>query len=304
MISIISPVYKAEKILPALVERISMVMNGLQQPYEIVLVEDCGPDQSWKVIKEITLQNKQVVGVKLSKNFGQHNAITAGLHFAKGDWIVVMDCDLQDRPEEIPKLLAKAQEGYDIVLARRAQRQDGFFKRMTSKAFYKVFSYLTDTEQDSAVANFGVYSKNAIDAIKSMGDYYRVFPILIQWIGFNKCYVDIQHDARMEGKSSYTSIKLLRLAFDMIISFSEKPMRIGLKIGIMVSIFSILLSCYYLIWYLLGNIKVPGYASLVVLVTLSTGIMLTFLGLVGTYIGKISLQVKNRPNFIVQEKLN
>jgi len=215
-----------------------------------------------------------------------------------------MDCDLQDQPEEISKLINKANEGYDIVLARRAERNDSFFKKMGSKLFYKVFSYLTDTKQDSAVANFGIYSKKAIDAIKSMGDYHRVSPILIQWVGFNRCFIDVEHATRLNGKSTYTTIKLLRLAFDMIISFSDKLMRLGMKLGVIISVFSLILSIYYLISYLLGNILVPGYASLVVLITFSTGIILTFLGLVGTYIGKISLQVKNRPNYIINKKIN
>lgn len=304
LLSIVTPVYKAENIIPQLIYRIEKAVIGITPFYEIILVDDGSPDNSWMVIEETARENPKITGIKLSRNFGQHNAITAGLNNAKGDWIVVMDCDLQDQPEEIPKLYHKALEGYDIVLARRKVRNDNYIKRLTSRVFYKLFSYLTETEQDSTVANFGIYSRKAIDSIKSMGDYFRVFPILIQWIGYRKYYLDIQHAARYEGKSSYTAAKLFRLAFDMIVSFSEKPMRIGLKIGLIISGFSIFLSIYYLISYLSGIIKVPGYASLVVLLTFSTGIILTFLGLVGTYIGKISLQVKNRPNFIIQEKIN
>ncbi len=303
-ISIISPVYKAEKIIPTLVERIENSVKKFTTDYEIILVEDCGPDNSWQEIEKICASNTKVVGIKLSKNFGQHNAITAGLESATGEWIVVMDCDLQDLPEEIETLYNKAHEGYDIVLARRAQRNDGFLKRISSKMFYSVFSYLTDTKQDSTVANFGIYKREVIDAIKSMKDYYRVFPILVQWVGFNKFYLDVEHASRFEGKSTYTSIKLLRLAFDMIISFSEKPLRLGMKLGLIISSLSILLSIYYLTRYLLGYILVPGYASLSILITFSTGIILTFLGLVGTYIGKISLQVKQRPNYIIKTKRN
>lgn len=304
MISIVSPVYNAEKILPTLVERIQSVMQTIAQPYEIILVEDGGPDRSWQVMEELAAKHKTVKAIQLSRNFGQHNAITAGLHVAKGEWIVVMDCDLQDQPEEIPNLYRKALEGYDMVLARRAQRQDRWMKRMASKSFYAVFSYLTDTTQDSAVANFGIYHKRVIAGIQTMGDYYRVFPILVQWIGFKRFLLDVEHAPRHEGKSSYSTIKLLRLAFDMIISFSDKPMRLALKMGILISIFSILLSVYYLVWYMLGNIKVPGYTSLAVLISFSTGILLTFLGLVGTYVGKISQQVKHRPNFIIRQFLN
>ncbi|OFX67349.1 MAG: glycosyltransferase [Bacteroidetes bacterium GWE2_29_8] len=303
-ISIVSPVYKAEKIIPILVERIEKAVSKITNDFEIILVEDCGPDDSWAVIEKISTIKPNVIGIKLSRNFGQHNAITAGLDYAKGDWIVVMDCDLQDQPEEIEKLYNKGIAGFDIVFARRAKRQDAFFKRTNSKIFYKLFSYLTDTEQDSSVSNFGIYKKNVIDSIKLMGDDFRVFPILIQWVGFNKCYIDVDHSSRYEGKSTYSTIKLLKLAFDMIISFSEKPMLLGMKLGIIVSLFSVILSMYYLICYLSGIILVPGYASLSILITFSTGLIITFLGLVGLYIGKISIQVKERPKYIIKSKIN
>ena len=299
-LSIVSPVYKAEKIVPFLVDRINKTVSGITNDYEIILVEDGGPDNSWLEIEKIAVADPKVIGIKLSRNFGQHNAITAGLDHAKGEWIVVMDCDLQDRPEEIENLYKKAMEGFDIVLARRVKRMDGFFKKIKSKIFYKLFSYLTGTEQDSAVANFGIYNRKVIESIKLMGDYFRVFPILVQWVGFNRCYLDVEHSARLEGKSTYSNIKLYILAFDMIISFSDKPMRIGMSMGIFVSFLSILLSLYYLILYFLGIILVPGYASLAILITFSSGLILTFLGLVGSYVGKISLQVKERPSYIVK----
>lgn len=301
-ISIVSPVYKAEKIIDQLVNRIMNALEPITADYEIILVDDGCPENSWKKIDQLAMDNVKIKGIKLSRNFGQHYAITAGLDHAIGEWVVVMDCDLQDRPEEIINLYNKALEGYDIVLARRSQRIDGFFKKATSKLFYYIFSYLTDTKQDSAVANFGIYKREVIEAIKLMKDYYRVFPILVQWVGFNKSYMDVEHSPRFEGKSSYTTIKLLQLAFDMIISFSEKPLRIGMKLGLIVSVFSILLSVYYLIWYLTGNILVPGYASLAILISFSTGLIITFLGLVGAYVGKISLQVKQRPNYIIKTK--
>ena len=303
-ISIVSPVYKAEKIIPMLVEKIESSVSKITDDYEIILVEDCGLDKSWAVIEKLVAKNSKIVGIKLSRNFGQHYAITAGLDNVKGDWVVVMDCDLQDQPEEIERLYNKALEGYDVVLARRTFRKDGFFKKLSSKIFYKLFSYLTDTKQDSSVANFGIYRRSVIESIKSMGDYFRVFPILVQWVGFDRYYIDVEHSSRVEGKSTYTKIKLIRLAFDMIISFSDKLMRLGMKFGILVSFVSLLLSLYYLLLYLTGKILVPGYASLVVLITFSTGIIITFLGLVGSYIGKISLQVKDRPKYIIKTKID
>ena len=157
--SIISPVYKAEKILDKLVEEIQIAMNQLNQPYEIILVDDRSPDQSWEVMKVLSQKFQEVKSIRLSRNFGQHPAIMAGLSHAKGEWIVVMDCDLQDQPIEIIKMYQKAQEGFDVVLARREKRQDGIFKKLSSKIFYYIFNYLSGIDVNSEVANFGIYNK-------------------------------------------------------------------------------------------------------------------------------------------------
>ena len=153
-LSIVSPVYRAEKIIPELVERIKIAASQITDNFEIILVEDCGPDNSWSAIEKECLIDKRVKGIKLSRNFGQHYAITAGLNYSKGEWVVVMDCDLQDLPEEISNLYNKTKEGFDIVLARRFERQDTFLKRLSSKIFYTTLSYLTGTKQDNTIANF------------------------------------------------------------------------------------------------------------------------------------------------------
>jgi dolichol-phosphate mannosyltransferase len=153
-ISVVSPVYRAEKIMPELVRRIKASVEQLTTDYEIILVEDCGPDNSWRSIEDICKLDKKVKGIKLSRNFGQHYAINAGLNYATGEWVVVMDCDLQDQPEEIAALYAKALEGYEVVQARRKERQDTFLKRFTSKVFYGTLTYLTGTKHDPLIANF------------------------------------------------------------------------------------------------------------------------------------------------------
>ena len=158
-ISIVSPVYRGEKMVAELVRRNVEALRSITEDYEIILVNDESPDNSWQSIEQECAKNPRVKGLNLSRNFGQHYAITAGLSYATGEWIVVMDCDLQDRPEEIPNLYAKAQEGYDSVLAQRIQRSHSWIKRFGSKCFYKVFSYLTETTQDSSVANFGITVK-------------------------------------------------------------------------------------------------------------------------------------------------
>lgn len=287
-----------------LVRRNVEALSGMGVDYEIILVNDASPDNSWQAIEAECKKNPKVKGLNLSRNFGQHYAITAGLSYTQGEWIVVMDCDLQDRPEEIPNLYAKAQEGYDSVLAQRVQRTDGWFKRMGSKCFYKVFSYLTETKQDASVANFGIYSRKVIDAVLSMGDAMRYFPTQIQWVGFKRAYLPIQHDERAEGKSTYNLSRLFRLAFDTIISFSDKPMRLMVKMGLFVTMASFIVGIVFLVRYCLGEIEVLGFTSLIISLWLLGGIIISLIGVVGIYLGKLFEKAKDRPTFIVNQKIN
>lgn len=303
-ISVVSPVYKGEKMAVELVLRNVEALTGMGVDYEIILVNDASPDNSWQAIEAECKKNPKVKGLNLSRNFGQHYAITAGLAYTSGDWIVVMDCDLQDRPEEIPNLYAKAQEGYDSVLAQRVQRKHGWFKKMGSKCFYKVFSYLTETKQDASVANFGIYNRKVIDAVLSMGDAMRYFPTQIQWVGFKRAYLPIQHDERAEGKSTYNLSRLFRLAFDTIISFSDKPMRLMVKMGVLVTLASFIVGIVFLVRYCLGEIEVLGFTSLIISLWLLGGIIISLIGVVGIYLGKLFEKAKERPTFIIDQKIN
>ncbi len=263
-LSIVSPVYSAEKILPVLVQRITQAVSAITSDFEIVLVDDRSPpDNSWAVIEGLALENPAIKGIRLSRNFGQHYAITAGLDHAKGEWIVVMDCDLQDRPEEIPALYQKAHEGFDIVLARRAVRKDKLAKRLFSKYFYLSLSYLTGSEQDASVANFGIYHHKVTDAIRQMRESIRYFPTMVQWVGFRAAKIEVQHDERFEGgETSYNLRKLLRLATDIILAFSDKPLRILIKGGILISTISVIVALVYLIRYFRGEIEIMATPAL------------------------------------------
>ena len=303
-ISVVSPVYRGEKMVSELVRRNVEALSGMGVEYEIILVNDASPDNSWSAIEQECRKNPNVKGLNLSRNFGQHYAITAGLSYAQGEWIVVMDCDLQDRPEEIPNLYKKAQEGYDSVLAQRIQRSHGWFKRMGSKYFYKVFSYLTETEQDASVANFGIYNRKVIEAVLSMGDAMRYFPTQIQWVGFRRAYLPIQHDERAEGKSTYNMSRLFRLAFDTIISFSDKPMRLMVQMGLVVTLISFIVGLVFLVRYFMGEIEVLGFTSLMISLWLLGGIIISLIGVVGIYLGKLFEKAKDRPTFIVNQRLN
>jgi B-glycosyltransferase, glycosyltransferase family 2 protein len=303
MISIVSPVYRAEKILPILVSEINLVMERIGEDYEIILVDDRSPDNSWEVMKVLSSQNSKIKSIRLSRNFGQHSAIFAGLTKAKGDWVVVMDCDMQDQPKEIAKLYKKALEGYDIVLGQRENRKDKFLKKLSSKLFYKVFNYLSGGQFNNEIGNFGIYKKKVIDSILNINDYIKFFPLFINWVGFKSTSIPIEHSSREEGKSSYSISRLLKLAFNVIISFSDKPLRLFINFGLGISILSFILGIYYLYLAVTHRITQPGFSSLILSIWFLSGIIISCIGIVGVYLGKTFDQAKNRPTFIIDEEL-
>ena len=303
MISIVSPVYRAEKILPILVSEINLVMERIGEDYEIILVDDRSPDNSWEVMKVLSSQNPKIKSIRLSRNFGQHSAIFAGLTRAKGDWVVVMDCDMQDQPKEIAKLYKKALEGYDIVLGQRENRKDKFLKKLTSKLFYKVFNYLSGANFDNNVANFGIYHQKTIKSILDMGDYVKFFSLFINWIGFKSVSIPIEHGEREEGKSTYSVGRLFKQAFNVIISFSDKPLRLFINFGLSISVLSFIVGIYYLYLALTGKIAQPGFSSLILSIWFLSGIIISCIGIVGVYLGKTFDQTKGRPTFIIDEEV-
>ena len=303
-ISIISPVYRAEKILYKLVYKIRDTLQEIGVAFEIILVDDRSPDNSWEVMKQLSAKFPEVKSIRLSRNFGQHPAIMAGLTKAKGEWVVVMDCDLQDQPEEINALYKKAIEGYDMVLASREVRKDNFFKILSSKIFARLYGYLTDSNFDNSVANFGIYNKKVIEEVLNMNDFIKSFPLFVQWVGFNKTIIKVEHAKRNSGKSSYTYRKLLSLAFNTIISFSNKPLKLVVKFGLLISILSLIIGILNLYQYSIGKISVVGYSSLIISIWLLSGIIITIIGVVGIYVGKIFDQVKDRKAFIIDKQID
>ena len=303
MISIVSPVYRAEKILPILVSEINLVMERIGKDYEIILVDDRSPDNSWEVMKVLSSQNPKIKSIRLSRNFGQHSAIFAGLTKTKGDWVVVMDCDMQDQPKEIAKLYKKALEGYDIVLGQRENRKDKFLKKLSSKLFYKVFNYLSGGHFNNEIGNFGIYRKKVINSILNINDYIKFFPLFINWVGFKSVSIPIEHGEREEGKSSYSISRLLKLAFNVIVSFSDKPLRLFINFGLGISILSFILGIYYLYLSITHKITQPGFSSLILSIWFLSGIIISCIGIVGVYLGKTFDQAKNRPSFIIDEEL-
>jgi polyisoprenyl-phosphate glycosyltransferase len=303
-LSIISPVYKCESCIEDLIDRLTISIQSFTLDYEIIFVNDASPDQSWERLVEIAAIKPAIKLIDLSRNFGQHAAITAGLAEASGEWMVVMDCDLQDLPEEIPNLFQKAQEGYDFVLAERVSRNDTFYKRMTSKTFYAVLSYLTGTKQDTSVANFGIYHRKVVDEVLKMGDQIKFFPLMVKWVGFKGTKLPVKHANRADGSSSYSLLKLLRLSADVILSFSDKPLKILVKVGFLISVLALIYGIFTLYSFLTGKIIVQGYASLIISVWFLSGLIISMLGLVGLYVGKSFDKVKERQVYIIKEKVN
>lgn len=303
-ISIVSPVYRAEPIVDKLVGLIKSEVSKITADFEIILVEDHGPDNSWNKIVENCQSDKRVKGIKLSRNFGQHYAITAGLDHATGEWVVVMDCDLQDKPEEIIHLYNKAMEGFDVVLARRENRQDTFFKKLFSFSFYSCLTYLTGTKQDATIANFGIYHYKVIDAIKSMRESIRYFPTMVKWVGFRSVSIPVVHAERDSGATTYNLNKLLNLALDIILAFSDKPIRLAVKAGFIISLVSFIFAIFNVVKALIGGFDVIGYGSLIASIWFLSGLLMFLLGIVGLYIGKTFEGVKKRPLYIISQSVN
>ncbi|OHX65551.1 glycosyltransferase family 2 protein [Flammeovirga pacifica] len=303
-ISVVIPCYCCEKSLMELYKRLIKTFNKLNITYEIIFINDSSPMNDWKIIKILCKKNSNVRGLNFSKNFGQHYAITAGIDFCKGNFLVVMDGDLQDQPEEIEKLYKKINEGFDIVYARRVNRQDKFLKKLSSKLFYRTFDYFTDRKSDETIANFSIVNRIVIKTFKRFKEQNRMYPLFLNWMGFNFTYVDVQHSSREMGNSSYSIRKLFKLASDNILSNSNKPLRIGITIGFFITIASLLFGIYLIIGHSFNFFKVEGWTSTMVSIWFIGGMLSFNMGLLGIYIGKIFEEGKQRPIYIIKDDTN
>jgi dolichol-phosphate mannosyltransferase len=303
-ISVIIPAYMCAETIPVLYNRLNECLLKITDSFEIIFINDNSPLNDWIEIEKIAIKDKNVIGINFSRNFGQHLAITAGIQKAQGEWIIVMDGDLQDKPEEIINLWNKAKEGYDIVYAQRINRKDSFFKKAFSIVFYKILGYLTDTKQDSSIGNFGIYNKIVINAILSMGDSIRYFPAMTRWVGFNSTAIEVEHSEREIGKTSYNIRKLVNLAINVMLAFSEKPLKLTVKLGLSISFLSIIFTIFTFLKYLLNDITVIGWTSVIISIWFFSGLIIFVLGILGLYIGKTFEKVKNRPLYIISKTLN
>jgi len=302
-ISTVVPVYGCRAALPELYRRLTIILGQLSSDYEIILVNDACPQNSWDIIEEICINDSCVKGIELSRNFGQMKAILAGLDYASGDWVVVMDCDLQDRPEEITKLFYKAQEGYDVVFARRNIRQDGWAKKLLANLFYKVYCYATDGNYDGAICNFSIVKRCVVEEYCRLREYHRGYVMYINWLGFKQATVDVEHDERYEGKSSYNFSKKMNMALELLTSQSDKILRLFAGAGFLVSFASFVVIIALIIYHFVADVSV-GWTSIIATSVLMGGLIITVVGIVGIYIGNIFMQTKERPLYIIRQIKN
>jgi len=302
LISIVIPVYKAETCLHELYHRLKKSVESITTDFEIIMVEDCGGDNSWEIIKELAQRDSRVKGIQFSRNFGQHYGITAGLDHCSGDWVVVMDCDLQDQPEEIIRLYQKAQEGYDVILAKRTKRKDNLGKKLSSYFFYKILGYLTDGQHDHTIANFGIYSHQVIESFRQFRERDRLFPLIIRMLGFNVSTIEVEHAERFAGKTSYNWYRQVTLATDGIVSQSHKLLTYSIKIGFAFAMSSFGYASLLVIKYVFWQVPVEGWTSLMVSIYFLFGLLFMNLGIVGLYIGKMFDESKNRPLYIIKHR--
>ncbi len=302
-ISVVIPVYGCKEALPELHKRLTETLTKITEDYEIILANDYDPYNSWEVVEELCKKDYHVKGIEMARNFGQMKAILAGLDYATGDWIVVMDCDLQDRPEEILRLYEKAQDGYDVVFARRKERKDNPIKVFLANMFYKIYEFATDGSYDGAVCNFSIVNRKVIDEYCKMREQHRGYVMYIRWLGFRQAVIDVEHNERYSGESGYTLKKRIDLALELLTSQSDNILRFFVGLGFVMSIISFVSIIALVIYHYVADVSV-GWTSIIATNALIGGIIIMVIGVVGIYVGNIFMQVKGRPLYVVRQILN
>jgi len=299
-VSVVVPVYGCAGCLVALHDRVAAVLGTAD--WELVLVDDCSPDAAWSILEELSENDERVRAIRLSRNFGQHAAITAGLAEAHGDWVAVMDCDLQDPPEEIPRLLATAREGYDVVLTKRDfRRQQRWYRRLAGRGYIRTRNLLLGQSISSEYSTLSVISRGVVDAFLSLGDHDRHYMMILHWLGFRRAVVPLRRQERHEGKSSYTLGKLIEVAVDGMFFQTTRLLRWIVMFGFLVAACGVILAAVLVVFYFSSH-PVPGFTALAVLTLLVGGFIIVSTGIIGLYVGKIFEQVKGRPLYVVERR--
>lgn len=304
LISIVSPVYGDKRNVKLLYEKLTTTLTVMDVDYEIILVNDCCPYGSGEEIEKLANMDKHVKFIDLSRNFGQHYAIKAGIDYAKGDYVVVMDCDLQDNPEDIPKFYAKIKEGYEVVFGEHVTRQDTLFKKFLSKAFIFVQKHMTDFYSDRNHGNFSIISRKVADNFKNINNYNFNYCQIIFFLGYHVEYIPIEKEERAEGKSGYNIIKGIKLALKSIISNSSKPLSFAAYCSFWMFVVSICFIVKLIIDHIVFHNQLLGWSSIMASIFLIGGLLFVYLSLIGLYIGGIFREVKDRPLYIVKRTIN
>jgi polyisoprenyl-phosphate glycosyltransferase len=299
-LSVVVPVYGCGDCLVLLHERLTRTLEGMTDRYELVFVDDRSVDAGWAVLQRLARRDPHVRAFRLSRNFGQDAAITAGLAQAQGDWAVVMDCDLQEAPEDIPRLWAAAQGGYDVVRTTRRGWRHSAFRRWTSR-IYRRLTIETDVRPD--YSNLSLLSRQVVDAFLRLRDRDREYMIALDWLGFDSTAIEIEHHDRHSGKSGYTFQGLVRVALDGMFFRSTVLLRLVVLLGFVLAVIGLIVATFEIVDYFAEpDQTVPGYTSLAVLLLLLAGFIIFSVGIVGLYVGRIFEQVKDRPLFLIDDQ--
>ena len=300
-LSIVVPVYGCVSCLQALTQRVGRALDGVVADWELIFVDDESPDGSWSILCELSKSDERIHAVRLSRNFGQHAAITAGLAETRGRRVAVMDCDLQDPPEELPRLLAAAGDGWDIVLSKRDRRRQAWHRRIGAYVYFRTRNRLLGLEVDPEYSTLSVLSRDVVDAYLQLGDRDRQYMLILHWLGYRWTVVTLQHAERYEGKSSYTVAKLVKVALDGMFFQTTVLLRWIIYLGFSVALAGLGLAVVLVVLYFV-NRPLPGFTSLAVLILLVGGFIILSTGVTGLYVGKIFEQVKGRPLYLVAER--
>jgi dolichol-phosphate mannosyltransferase len=302
-ISVVAPIYNEEQTISEFVKQVTNTLNQISIDYEIILVDDGSNDNSWETIKTEVLSNSNIRGIKLSRNFGHHYAISAGLHKVNSKWTVVMDSDLQDRPDVIKDLYSKAKEGYEVVFVSRINRPESFGYLFLQKIFYKLLNLFSGLKFNSRQANFSIIGHKVVDAFRQFPENARFYGSTIKWLGFKTTEINAPHGTRFSGKPSYTFKKRVKLALDIILSFSDRPLKFAIYFGTFMALIAIIISVW-IVWGALNDeFVVLGWASLMASIFFVGGSILIVLGILGTYLGRVFSEVKNRPLYVISDEI-
>lgn len=303
-IGVVVPVYRAQDSLVELHERLTQTLTSLGRSYELVFVEDCGGDDSWRVIESLA-RDPHVRAVKLSRNFGQHFAITAGLDHVDAQWVVVMDADLQDEPENIPKMYRVATEqGFDIVMTRSIAKKHAVWRRVASRLWAKGLSFLSGAAIDSRACTLSLISRKVVLAFRELRDAHRHYLLLLGWLGFRRCYMDVEHKDRPHGRSTYSLAKLVGHAIDGVISQSSRLLSVSIFFGVAITVLSLILGLAVVVQVLALRAGVPGWPSVICVLLFLGGSLHMAIGVAGLYLGRTLDQSRQRPLYVVDETLN